>query len=300
MRWWGAAQPWEVCRFAGSQSGAGGDPFFAEEIVRSLAESGVVAGERGAYRLAPSGWRDPVLPATVEAVISARLDRLTERDKTALQLCAVIGKEYPVALVEQAAGLSTANSEDLLGRLSAMDLVAGLLNNPWPQLCVPPSAHPGSCLRDDAAALSRPAARRGGGRDCEPVMGQLDKSAAMLAHHYEAAGQPVEAAMQLRRAALWVGRTNPAQALASWRKIRELLLDQPRNEASDQLRALASGRVLGYAWSAGLSAEDVKPFAEEALRFAREAGDHTHSALLLASYGRMLSRPAAPMTTTSG
>ena len=123
--------------------------------------------------------------------------------------------------------------------------------------------------------------------------GQLDEAAAMLAHHYEAAGQPVEAAMHLRRAALWVGRTNPAQALANWRKIRELLLGQPRNEASDQLRALASGRVLGYAWSAGLSAEDVKPFAEEALRFAGEAGDHTHSALLLASYGRVFATSGA-------
>ncbi len=272
---------------------SGGNPFFAEEIVRSLAESGVLAGERGAYRLAPSGWRDPGLPATVEAVISARLDRLTERDKTALQLCAVIGKEYPVALVEQAAGLSTADSEDLFGRLSAMDLVRACSTIHGPSFAF---RHP--LIQEVAYAMMlRPYRARLHAAVADAIAnqswGQLDELAAMLAHHYEAAGQPVEAAMQLRRAALWVGRTNPAQALASWRKIRELLLDQPRNEASDQLRALASGRVLGYAWSAGLSAEDVKPFAEEALRFAREAGDHTHSALLLASYGRVFATSGA-------
>jgi class 3 adenylate cyclase/tetratricopeptide (TPR) repeat protein len=272
---------------------SGGNPFFAEEIVRSLAESGLLAGERGAYRLISSGWRDQGLPATVEAVICTRLDRLTERDKTALQICAVIGKEYPVALVEQAAGLSSAEAEDLFGRLSAMELMQACSTIHGPSFAF---RHP--LIQEVAYSMMlRPYRARLHAAVADAIMGlpwgQLDEAAAMLAHHYEAAGQPVEAAVQLRRAALWVGRTNPAQALANWRKIRELLLDQPRNEASDQLRALASGRVLGYAWSAGLSSEDVKPFAEEALRFAGEAGDHTHSALLLASYGRVFATSGA-------
>src|SRR5262249_14747201 len=76
----------------------GGNPFFAEEIVRSLAQGGVLAGERGRYQLSQSGSHDPALPATVEAVISERLDRLPERDKTVLQICAVIGMECPKAL----------------------------------------------------------------------------------------------------------------------------------------------------------------------------------------------------------
>ena len=59
-----------------------GNPFFAEELVLSLAQSGVLVGERGRYRLAPSGWQNPTLPTTVEAVIGARIDLLPESEKT--------------------------------------------------------------------------------------------------------------------------------------------------------------------------------------------------------------------------
>ena len=53
-----------------------GNPFFAEELILSLAQSGVLVGERGRYTLAPSGWQNPTLPTTVEAVIGARIDLL--------------------------------------------------------------------------------------------------------------------------------------------------------------------------------------------------------------------------------
>jgi adenylate cyclase len=72
----------------------GGNPFFVEEVVQSLAESGVLAGERGAYWLA-----QPVeaiaLPTTVQAILAARIDRLGEREKTVLQTGAVVGTEFP-------------------------------------------------------------------------------------------------------------------------------------------------------------------------------------------------------------
>ena len=84
-----------------------GNPFFAEELVRALARSGVLIGEHGRYRLASSEWHEPVLPPTIEAAIGARLDILPEREKMLLQVGAVIGKEYPAALARQVAeGLS--------------------------------------------------------------------------------------------------------------------------------------------------------------------------------------------------
>jgi hypothetical protein len=72
----------------------GGNPFFIEEIVQALAESGSFVGSKGDYRLVQSAT-DLVLPATVQAVLAARIDRLAGREKEVLQTAAVIGKEIP-------------------------------------------------------------------------------------------------------------------------------------------------------------------------------------------------------------
>ncbi len=62
------------------QERTGGNPFFIEEIVQSLVETGVVAGTRGAYRLVTPA-EEVGLPATVQSVLAARIDRLPEREK---------------------------------------------------------------------------------------------------------------------------------------------------------------------------------------------------------------------------
>ena len=76
----------------------GGNPFFIEETVQALAESGSLVGPRGAYRLVRP-VAELTLPATV-AMLAARIDRLGEREKHLLQTAAVIGKEFtePVLL----------------------------------------------------------------------------------------------------------------------------------------------------------------------------------------------------------
>src|SRR5207248_9840842 len=76
-----------------------GNPFFAEELVLSLAQSGVLLGERGRYRLAPSGWQNPTLPTTVEAVIGARIDLPPASETPLLQTAAIIGQEFASELV---------------------------------------------------------------------------------------------------------------------------------------------------------------------------------------------------------
>ena len=68
------------------------NPFFIEECVRTLAEVGDVVGERSAYRLDKAA-ADFVLPTTVQAVIAARIDRLSPDVKRVLQAAAVIGKD---------------------------------------------------------------------------------------------------------------------------------------------------------------------------------------------------------------
>jgi class 3 adenylate cyclase/tetratricopeptide (TPR) repeat protein len=76
-----------------------GNPFFLEESVHTLVETGVLGGERGAYRLEKS-LPSIQVPATVQAVLAARIDRLSPDEKRLLQAAAVIGTEVPLALLQ--------------------------------------------------------------------------------------------------------------------------------------------------------------------------------------------------------
>src|SRR5262249_51347837 len=78
----------------------GGTPFFIEEIIQGLAESGSLVGSKGAYRLVQLAL-DLVLPATVQAVLSARIDRLAGHQKEVLQTAAVIGEEFPEPVLKR-------------------------------------------------------------------------------------------------------------------------------------------------------------------------------------------------------
>jgi class 3 adenylate cyclase/tetratricopeptide (TPR) repeat protein len=76
-----------------------GNPFFLEESVRTLVETEVLMGERGAYRLAKP-LESLQVPATVQAVLAARIDRLPPEEKRLLQTAAVIGTEVPWPLLQ--------------------------------------------------------------------------------------------------------------------------------------------------------------------------------------------------------
>ena len=81
-----------------------GNPFFLEESVRALVETGVLGGERGAYRL-DTALQSLQVPATVQAVLAARIDRLPPEEKRLLQTAAVIGNEVPLPLLQTIAEL---------------------------------------------------------------------------------------------------------------------------------------------------------------------------------------------------
>jgi tetratricopeptide (TPR) repeat protein len=82
----------------------GGNPFFLEESVRTLVETGVLVGEPGAYRLAQA-LPTIQMPATVHVVLAARIDRLPPEEKHLLQTAAVIGTEVPLPLLQAIAEL---------------------------------------------------------------------------------------------------------------------------------------------------------------------------------------------------
>jgi class 3 adenylate cyclase/tetratricopeptide (TPR) repeat protein len=75
-----------------------GNPFFLEETVRTLVETGALAGERGAYRLTRP-LETLQVPATVQTILAARIDRLPAEEKRLLQAASVIGKDVPFALL---------------------------------------------------------------------------------------------------------------------------------------------------------------------------------------------------------
>jgi class 3 adenylate cyclase len=81
-----------------------GNPFFLEESIRTLVETGVLGGAPGAYRLAQA--RPTVqVPATVQAVLAARIDRLPPEEKRLLQTAAVIGTDAPFAVLQAVADM---------------------------------------------------------------------------------------------------------------------------------------------------------------------------------------------------
>ena len=72
---------------------AAGNPFFAEEIARELAERGVLVGQRGGYAC-HTDVADVSVPATLQAAIAARIDRLSPAAKHTLAAAAVIGSRF--------------------------------------------------------------------------------------------------------------------------------------------------------------------------------------------------------------
>jgi len=99
-----------------------GNPFFLEESVRALVETGVLVGERGAYR--PLKPLDSLqVPATVQAVLAARIDRLPPEEKRLLQTAAVIGTEVPFTLLQAIGELSEEELRRGLGHLQAAEFL---------------------------------------------------------------------------------------------------------------------------------------------------------------------------------
>jgi class 3 adenylate cyclase/tetratricopeptide (TPR) repeat protein len=99
-----------------------GNPFFLEESVRTLVETKVLAGERGNYHLEKKVERTQV-PATVQAVLAARIDRLPLEEKQLLQSAAVIGKDVPFSLLQAITELSDEELRRGLTHLQAAEFL---------------------------------------------------------------------------------------------------------------------------------------------------------------------------------
>jgi len=108
-----------------------GNPFFLEESVWALVETRALVGERGAYRLL-TPLVNVEVPATVQAVLAARIDRLTPEGKRLLHAASAIGMDVPLALLQSIADLPDESVRRGLEHLLAAELLyeTGL----WPNL----------------------------------------------------------------------------------------------------------------------------------------------------------------------
>jgi class 3 adenylate cyclase len=177
----------------------GGNPFFLEELVRHLVERGGLEGERGAFRAA-APIDEAALPATVQAVLAARIDRLAERDKTVLQAAAVIGHEFTEPLLKQVTRLDDRELRAALRALVRADLLVRST-----------TTEAGYAFKHDLtqevayrSELSERRARIHGAvaRALEEQHpDRRDQLAALISHHLEQAGQGALAARWSTRAA---------------------------------------------------------------------------------------------------
>jgi class 3 adenylate cyclase/tetratricopeptide (TPR) repeat protein len=109
---------------------AEGVPLYVEEVTKTLLDMGVLRRENGGYRLV-RGLDEASVPDTIQGIIMARLDRLGEEGKRAVQLASVIGRQFLKRLLARIAGL-THELDGLLGELKTLEIIyeLGLLPEP--------------------------------------------------------------------------------------------------------------------------------------------------------------------------
>jgi hypothetical protein len=194
---------------------AAGNPFFVEEIVRELAERGVLRGEQGAY-LSPAEIAAVSVPVTLQATIAARIDRLDPKAKRTLSTAAVVGSRFGLDLV------TMLGVEPVVDDLVAARLIDQIGFTRQPEYVF---HHPlirtvayESQLKSDRAELHRRVAAAIESRN--PVA--ADENAALIAEHQEAAGDGHAAYGWQMRAAAWATNRDIAAARRSWERAQKI------------------------------------------------------------------------------
>ena len=194
---------------------AAGNPFFAEEIVRELVQRGVLTGEHGGY-VCRADVAEVSVPATVQAAIEARIDRLTTPAKQTLNAASVIGARFGADL------LAALGIDPVVDELLAAELIDQVRFTPSAEYAF---RHPliravayESQLKSDRADLHRRLAAAI--ESCSPE--SADQNAALIAEHLEAAGDCTTAYGWHMRAATWSTNRDIAAARVSWERAREI------------------------------------------------------------------------------
>jgi class 3 adenylate cyclase/tetratricopeptide (TPR) repeat protein len=249
-----------------------GNPFFLEESVRDLFETGALSGERGAYRLV-APLPSIQAPATVQTVVAARIDRLAPDEKRLLQSAAVIGKDVPSGLLQAIADLSEPDFQRSLRHLQAAEFV-------YETSAFPESEYSFKhALTHEVAYGSLLNKRR---RDLHARVthaienvyaDRLDQHAERLAHHAEQ-GELWEQAARYGQLAGTQAllRSATGEAIERYRAALASLSHLPDDEATIRRRIDLLKRLRVPLWQLGRMGE-VLEVLQEVERLARETGD---------------------------
>jgi class 3 adenylate cyclase len=219
---------------------AAGNPFFTEELVRELAERGVLRGEPGAYKSATE-VSEVSVPATLQATIAARIDRLNPKAKRTLSAAAVIGSRFGLDL------LTVLGVEPVIADLVAAQLVDQAGQQPEYAFHHPliRAVAYGAQLKSDRAELHRRLAAAIEAREPESA----DQNAALIAEHLEAAGDLHAAYGWHMRAAAWATNRDIATARLSWERAQKIADSLPAEDPNRIAMRIAPRTMLcGTAW----------------------------------------------------
>jgi class 3 adenylate cyclase/tetratricopeptide (TPR) repeat protein len=249
---------------------SGGNPFFLEEIVRDLRDRGDLV-ERGGRFEGRRPLHELQIPETVQGVLAARMDRLGEELKGPLQVAAVIGRRFPVRLLQR-----VLDAGDDLGRHLETLADLGILHEEavYPEL---EYAFAHALIQDVAyATLLRQRRQAIHGRIARAIEAEhaadLETHDEALAHHWESSDEPGRALAYLVRAGEKSGRTQAADAAAHHFTRAMRLLDTARAPRDDRvLLRIRLGRADPLHASGDIegSLNDYR----EAIRLARALGD---------------------------
>ncbi len=251
-----------------------GNPFFMEEVVQSLAEEGVLNGERGDYRLERASG-ELHIPPTVEGALAARIDRLRAEEKRLLQTLAVIGKKFSLSLLK---GVVKEPEEGLYQLLSHLQGGEFIYEQPaFPEV----EYRFKHALTQEVAYNSVLMERRRilHGRIAQAIEGLyrdgLEEHYSSLAHHYSRSGKIEKAVEYLKLAGQQaVHRSANAEAISHLTKGLELLKGLPDTPDRTQ-KELDLQTTLGTALMAtkGYAAPQVEKAYTRARELCQQVGE---------------------------
>ena len=219
-----------------------GNPFFAEEIVRDLAERGVLRGNRSAYE-STADAAEVSVPATLQATIAARIDRLDPAAKRTLSAAAVIGSRFSRDLLETL-GIDPAFEDLLSGEFIDQIRFTGQPEYMFHHPLVRTVAYE-SQLKSDRAELHRRVAAAIESRNPAAA----EENAALIAEHLEAAGDLHAAYGWHMRAAAWATNRDSAAARLSWERAQRIADALPADDPNRPAMRIAPRTMLcGIAW----------------------------------------------------
>ena len=260
---------------------AAGNPFFVEEMVRELVDRGVLVGSRGNYRRG-NDIDHIAVPATVQTVLAARIDRLPPQAKSALNAAAVVGSTFDLDVVR--AVLPNTDRADIADLVS-FELVDQIEFVPRLRFCF---RHP--LVRKVAYETQLTSTRAMTHRRLATAIQELspasvDDNAALIGSHFEAAGDLSAAYSWTMRAAARLETRDMVAARSSWERARRIA-DQIPEHVPDVLamRAAPRAKLAWTDWVVGAD-PDADTCHQELRILAEKSGDVLSLALGIA--GRM-------------